>query len=249
VPESAAPVMRDMLATQEGRLNASRLGLILAGVTMPDPIQQTAPLAVLQSDIVSSGFDPEFEVFAMPGQIHLARIFYMSTVGNIDTHMFECKAEVLGWKFNPAQKPTEEKKLSGKEEIVLVEGSGDKKSPLALPKSVLTPPKGKLDVFNAPKLWPGFTAKIRFPMRSSPNAVVIPEEAVRHTEKGVIAFVPEEVRMDGGKTEWVARARVLDVGFRGEGWIEIRRGLTVGERVVQRGAEALEDGTPIRFGK
>jgi membrane fusion protein (multidrug efflux system)/multidrug efflux system membrane fusion protein len=55
--------------------------------------------------------------------------------------------------------------------------------------------------------------------------------------------------MDGGKTEWVARARVLDVGFRGEGWIEIRRGLTVGERVVQRGAEALEDGTPIRFGK
>lgn len=247
VPESAAPVLRDMLATQEDRLNASRLGLMLAGVTAPTPLQQAIPLTVLHTDIVSSGYDPEFEVFAMPGQTHLARIFYMSTVGNVDTHMFECKAEVLGWRFNVPAK-TEDKKPAGKDEIVLAEGSADKKMvppPLVLPKSLGAPLKRPLEVFNAPKLWPGFTAKIRFPMRSAPNAVVIPEESVRHSEKGVIVFVPEETKKD----EWVARARVLDLGFRGDGWVEVRRGLVVGESIVHRGAEALEDGTPIRFGK
>ena len=104
-----------------------------------------------------------------------------------------------------------------------------------------------LENFNAPKLWPGFTAKIRFPLRTSPNAAVIPEEAYRHTEKGYIVFVPEQRRRDDGTTDWVARARVIDIGIRGEGWVEVRRGLAIGERVVHRGVEALEDGTPIKM--
>lgn len=238
VPESAAPVLRDMLATQDARLNASRLGLMLAGLTAPTPLHQAAPWAVLQSDIVSSGYDPEFEVFAIPGQVHLARIFYMSTVGNMDTHMFECKAEVLGWKFDVPAK-TEEKKTP--EPIASV----------AFPRqpSSVQPTKKPLDIYSMPKLWPGFTAKIRFPMRSSPNAAVIPEESYRHTEKGFLVFVPEARKTAEGTTEWVARARIVDIGFRGEGWVEIRRGLAVGETIVHRGAEALEDGTPIRFKK
>lgn len=236
VPESAAPVLRDMLATQDDRLTASRLGLMLAGATSTTPLEQMAPLCPFSADIVSSGFDPEFEVFALPGQMHLARIFYMSTVGNIDTHMFECKAEVLGWRYLPKSAPA------------LVNGALEKKLPEPAP-SLQFPKSGKrpLEVFSTPKLWPGFTAKIRFPMRSSPNAAVIPEESIRNTEKGFVVFVPEAQKRDGGKTEWVARARVLDIGFRGEGWVEVRRGLNVGESLVHRGAEALEDGTPIRF--
>ncbi len=226
VPESAAPILRDMLATQDDRLNASRLGLALAGMTAPNPWQQTVPFCALHTDIVSSGFDPEFEVFALPGQVHLARIFYMSTVGNMDTHMFECKAEVLGWRYKAPKNEDASKK------------NGD-----SSPKSDRKP----LEVFSTPKLWPGFTAKIRFPMRSSPNAAVIPEEAVRNTEKGFVVFVPEEKKRSSGESDWVARARVLDIGFRGEGWLEVRRGLTVGETIIHRGAEALEDGTPIRF--
>jgi membrane fusion protein, multidrug efflux system len=84
-------------------------------------------------------------------------------------------------------------------------------------------------------------------MRSSPNAAVIPEECIRNTEKGFIVFVPEKQTRSDGTAEWIARARVLDIGFRGEGWVEVRRGLLIGESVVHRGAEALEDGTPIRF--
>jgi multidrug efflux pump subunit AcrA (membrane-fusion protein) len=140
----------------------------------------------------------------------------MSTVGNVDTHMFECKAEVLGWKFH---QPPPKQKSTGR----------------------------SLEMFNAPKLWPGFTAKIRFPLRTNAAAAVIPEEAYRHTEKGYIVFVPEERKRADGKSDWVARARVIDIGIRGEGWVEVRRGLSVGERVVHRGAEALEDGTPIKI--
>ena len=242
VPESAAPVLRDMLATQDDRLFASRLGLALAGATAPTPWHQVMPFCVLQTDIVSSGFDPEFEVFALPGQVYLARVFYMSTVGNIDTHMFECKAEVLGWRHDTSNKSTAPKKNGDDEKKAL--------EPI-LPISLSSPKpavKRSLDVFSTPKLWPGFTAKIRFPMRSSPNAAVIPEESIRNTEKGFIAFVPEEKKRSDGGSDWVARARVLDLGFRGEGWVEVRRGLAIGERIIHRGAEALEDGTPIRFG-
>ena len=84
-------------------------------------------------------------------------------------------------------------------------------------------------------------------MRTMPSACVIPEEAIRNTERGTIAFVPEKKTLDGGKTDWVVRARVLELGFRGEGVVEVRHGLHVGEWVVSRGAEALEDGTPVAF--
>jgi multidrug efflux system membrane fusion protein len=98
-----------------------------------------------------------------------------------------------------------------------------------------------------PKMWPGFTAKIRFPLRSNPNACVVPEEAVRASERGFIAFVPMQQSREDGQQEWVARARTLELGFRADGWVEVRHGLTSGSWLVRRGAEALEDGTPIRF--
>jgi membrane fusion protein, multidrug efflux system len=96
-------------------------------------------------------------------------------------------------------------------------------------------------------LQPGYSAKLRFPLRTLANAVVIPEESIRPNEKGFIVFVPEERRTKQGQIEWIARARRVEIGLRPPGWVEIRDGLKAGERVVQRGAAALEDGTPIQF--
>ena len=90
--------------------------------------------------------------------------------------------------------------------------------------------------FVDPKLWPGFTAKIRFPLRSNPNACVVPEEAVRASERGFIAFVPVQQTREDGKLEWVARARMLELGFRADGWVEVRQG--VGRRRVAGAAAA-----------
>lgn len=96
-------------------------------------------------------------------------------------------------------------------------------------------------------LQPGYSAKVRFPLRTNPDAIVIPEESVRPNEKGFIVFIPEQRRNRQGQTEWVARARELRLGLRPTGWVEVRSGLRPGDKIVQRGAAALEDGTPIQF--
>ena len=93
----------------------------------------------------------------------------------------------------------------------------------------------------------GFTARIDFPVESNPDAVVIPEEAVRATERGFIVFEPERKQTRDGQIEWIARERKLELGVRSPGWVEVRSGLRAGQWIVRRGAEALEDGTPLRF--
>src|SRR5262249_43075069 len=98
-----------------------------------------------------------------------------------------------------------------------------------------------------PELRPGNTARIRFPMQSHPRACVVPEEPIRASERGFIAFVPVQQQREDGKVEWVVRARTVELGLRTPGWIEVREGLNPGELIVRRGAEALEDGTPVRF--
>lgn len=97
------------------------------------------------------------------------------------------------------------------------------------------------------ELRPGYTARIRLPLRSNAAACVIPEECVRATERGFVAFVPEQRQAKDGTTEWIAKTRTLELGYRTPGWVEVRKGLSPGDRVVRRGAEALEEGTPIRF--
>src|SRR5581483_2768873 len=95
--------------------------------------------------------------------------------------------------------------------------------------------------FNA-ELRPGFTARIRIPLQSNPGACIVPEESVRASERGFIAFVPAQRMGRDNQPEWFARSRTLDIGFRSPGWVEVRQGLSAGEWVVRRGAEALEDG-------
>lgn len=97
------------------------------------------------------------------------------------------------------------------------------------------------------ELRPGYTARIRLPLKSNAAACVIPEESVRATERGFVAYVPEQRQAKDGTTEWIARTRTLELGYRTPGWVEVRRGISPGDRIVRRGAEALEDGTPIRF--
>jgi membrane fusion protein, multidrug efflux system len=94
---------------------------------------------------------------------------------------------------------------------------------------------------------PGYTARIICPLRTTPDAIVVPEESVRASERGFIAFVPELQTGRDGKPEWVARARNVELGYRapGKGTVEVLKGVMAGEWIVRRGAEALEDGTPI----
>jgi multidrug efflux pump subunit AcrA (membrane-fusion protein) len=88
-----------------------------------------------------------------------------------------------------------------------------------------------------PGLRPGAFAEITIPVSAPRTVPVIPQTAIRPSERGFIAFVVE------GET---ARERVLTLGMRTEdGRVEVRAGLRVGEQIVTRGAEALKDGAAV----
>jgi membrane fusion protein, multidrug efflux system len=97
------------------------------------------------------------------------------------------------------------------------------------------------------ELAPGFSARIRYPLETSNDAMIIPEESVRATERGFIVFVPVKRTNKDGVSEWIGKPRRVEIGSRSPGSVEIRSGLAPNEWIVKRGAEALEDGTPLRF--
>jgi multidrug efflux system membrane fusion protein len=83
----------------------------------------------------------------------------------------------------------------------------------------------------------GSFAEVTVPVGAH-EAPVIPQTAVRPSERGFLAFV-----VQGDQ----ARERILTLGMRTPGGdVEVRAGLQTGEQLVVRGAEALKDGSAVR---
>jgi membrane fusion protein (multidrug efflux system)/multidrug efflux system membrane fusion protein len=81
-------------------------------------------------------------------------------------------------------------------------------------------------------------AEVSVPVGGASEQPVVPQIAIRPTERGFVAFVVEDD---------VARERVLTLGMRTpDGRAEVRAGLAAGELLVVRGAEALRDGALVR---
>jgi RND family efflux transporter MFP subunit len=93
VPENAVAIVRSLIDQQDQRLKAARLSLAIGGLANGPWTGLLGDLAVRTGN-VPSGFDPEFTVPAFPNRSFRARIFYLSTVADPATHMFECKAEI-----------------------------------------------------------------------------------------------------------------------------------------------------------
>jgi membrane fusion protein, multidrug efflux system len=91
------------------------------------------------------------------------------------------------------------------------------------------------------ELRPGTFVEVEVPVGGSSAAPVIPQTAIRPSERGFLAFIVEGD---------IARERVLELGMRtAEGDVEVRGGLTPGEVLVVRGAEALRDGAKVDLEK
>lgn len=104
--------------------------------------------------------------------------------------------------------------------------------------SRMVPVTARVDDPDRAELRPGSFAQVTVPVGSTVEAPVIPQVAVRPSERGFLAFVVE-----GG----VARERELQLGLSTEdGRVEVRAGVKRGEMLVVRGAEALRDGAKVR---
>ena len=92
-----------------------------------------------------------------------------------------------------------------------------------------------------PELRPGAFARVTVSVGDRREAPVIPQTAIRPSERGFLAFVVENGE---------ARQRVLTLGMRtADGQVEVRDGIRPGEILVVRGAEALRDGVKVRVTK
>ena len=88
-------------------------------------------------------------------------------------------------------------------------------------------------------LRPGSFAEVSVPVSSERKAAVIPQTAVRPSERGFLAYVVEND---------TAVERVLTLGMRtADGLVEATSGLSPGENLVIRGSEALRNGVPVRM--
>jgi membrane fusion protein, multidrug efflux system len=91
---------------------------------------------------------------------------------------------------------------------------------------------------NRPELRPGAFARVTVPIGATRDAPVIPQTAIRPSEKGFLAYTVA----DG-----VAQQRILTLGMRtADGQVEVKSGLAAGESLVIRGAEALRDGARVK---
>jgi multidrug efflux system membrane fusion protein len=85
----------------------------------------------------------------------------------------------------------------------------------------------------------GSFAEVRVPVGAARPLPVVPQTAIRPSEKGFLAFVVENGR---------AVERILTPGMRtADGYVEILSGLKAGDQLVVRGAEALSEGVPVRL--
>lgn len=92
-----------------------------------------------------------------------------------------------------------------------------------------------------PELRPGAFARVTVPIGADREAPVIPQTAIRPSEKGFLAYVV---------SNGTAQQRVLSLGMRtADGQVEVREGLRTGETLVVRGAEALRDGAKVKVSK
>lgn len=84
----------------------------------------------------------------------------------------------------------------------------------------------------------GAFAELTVPVGSARPLPVVPQVAIRPSEKGFLAYVVE----DGKAVE-----RILTPGMRtADGSVEVLSGLKAGDLLVVRGAEALSDGVSVR---
>jgi RND family efflux transporter MFP subunit len=91
------------------------------------------------------------------------------------------------------------------------------------------------------KYWlrPGVFCDVSIPVGATRQSAVVPEIAIRATERGFLAYV-----VDGN----IAHERVTQLGMHtSNGFVEVTQGLAAGEQLVVLGGEPLSDGVTVKI--
>ncbi len=126
-----------------------------------------------------------------------------------------------------------ETKRTYQAKVTLVAGSAD-------PTSHLVPVTAQIDD-KEHKYWlrPGVFCDVSIPVGATRKAAVIPELAIRASERGFLAYVVQDN---------IAKERVVELGMHtGDGFVEVTQGLSAGEVLVVHGADPLSDGSPVKI--
>lgn len=92
------------------------------------------------------------------------------------------------------------------------------------------------DGTRAPTPKPGMSAVARLTVRESPSAVSVPASAIVSSGRESVIWVA------GGTG---AERRVVKLGAQGDAVVEVLSGVSLGERVVVRGADSVRQGQPL----
>lgn len=213
---------RTRLASAVADVEASKTALALAELNLRDAFVRPPAAGVVQSRTVETGR------YVQPGAVIatlvrreplLLRFRVPETEASPLAPGQEARFEVRGG-LDKIYRAT----------ITLVGAAADARDRMvAVTARVDDPDRGELR--------PGAFAEVEVPVGAASDAPVIPQTAIRPSDRGFLAFVVEE---------GVARERVLQLGLRtADGRVEVRSGLAPGESLVVRGAEALRDGAQV----
>ncbi|HEY9523694.1 MAG TPA: HlyD family efflux transporter periplasmic adaptor subunit, partial [Thermopolyspora sp.] len=93
----------------------------------------------------------------------------------------------------------------------------------------------------APVPKPGMSAVVRLTVRDSPDAIAVPSSAIVTSGRESVVWAVQGGGGDGG----TAQRRVVKLGAQGDAEVEILSGVTVGERVIVKGADTVRQGQRI----
>lgn len=228
VPGEEIETWRTRVLTAQADIAAARVALNRAQLDLRDAYVRAPVAGVLQTRTVRTG------QYVQPGTVLGTLVQREPLLLRFDVPSREAAGLSPGVQveFTTGTSAEEAKPYTAR--IVLVSAAADQ-------ATRMVPVTAEVNDERLEALRPGAFARVTVHMGDQADAVVIPQIAVRPSERGFLAFV-----VVNGKAE----ERVLDLGMRtADGMVEVRSGLNEGEELVLRGAEALSQGAPVMTGK
>jgi multidrug efflux system membrane fusion protein len=222
IPGEEVDTYRTQVASARADISAGKVAVAKAALDLHDA-RVTAPIAgQIQSRSVQTG------QYVQPGTV-LATLV---------------RRDPLLLRFSVAQQDAGRLRLGGPVSFTVPGGTGSYTAKITLIAAVADPITRmvgvtcEVDDARKAEVRAGAFAQVTVPVGEQPAADLVPQLAIRPSERGFLVYVVE------GQ---VAHEKVVELGMRtADGMVEVTHGLSPGQLVVVRGGEALRDGAKVK---